>query len=505
MKYFNLIKEKWIPVRLLDGQHETFGILDALLKSREIATIEDSSPLVVASLYRFLVALLYRALEGPTDIAQAKTLFKEGLSHQKIEDYLSKWESRFWLFHDEYPFAQIPSFDPKEWRAWTTLAPENNADNAKVFFDHINVNDPGSISEARAARGLLVMQTFALSSGKSELDHTSTAPSATAVIVFPVGESLEETLIYSLVPQDRENIKTDFALWEREPESIISLKSANERFISGFSDLYTWRSRSIKLQENSKRNVQNVAFASGLKQANKEFIDPMVAYRVVDKLGRLPLQFPERGLWREFDSILPEKGKSAPQTISHAINLLQRCNSRKLPSIMTLGQSNNKAKIDFWCMERFAFPKALVENEFIRTEIRNLLDTAEQNQKILWEACKIFVVHMITSGDRKIDPKDITSYLSQMICIPLFWTSMETEFHNILSLYSLDTESSEIECTWLKAIKKNIKKAWREHELTSSHGDVRTMRALSIAKNTLDSKLGKLSKLIKEYELMEVK
>ena len=78
MSRFNLIDEPWIPVRFPNGTRTKLGIRDTLLRAKEIAVIEDASPLVVAALHRFLLAVLYRALEGPTDIDQAKGWFKSG-------------------------------------------------------------------------------------------------------------------------------------------------------------------------------------------------------------------------------------------------------------------------------------------------------------------------------------------------------------------------------------------------------------------------------------------
>ena len=46
MSRFNLIDEKWIPVRFPDGTRGELGIRDTLLRSTEIAGIEDPSPLV---------------------------------------------------------------------------------------------------------------------------------------------------------------------------------------------------------------------------------------------------------------------------------------------------------------------------------------------------------------------------------------------------------------------------------------------------------------------------
>ena len=83
MSRFNLIDEKWIPVRFPDGSRDELGIRDTLLRSMEIEAIEDPSPLVVAALHRFLLAVLYRALEGPIDIEQAKTRFKGRLPTEK--------------------------------------------------------------------------------------------------------------------------------------------------------------------------------------------------------------------------------------------------------------------------------------------------------------------------------------------------------------------------------------------------------------------------------------
>src|SRR5260370_36416042 len=98
MSRFNLIDEKWIPVRFPDGTRDELGIRDTLLQSKEIAAIEDPSPLVVAALHRFLLAVLYRALKGPNDIDQAKSLFKCGLPRDEIAAYLKKWRDRVLLF-----------------------------------------------------------------------------------------------------------------------------------------------------------------------------------------------------------------------------------------------------------------------------------------------------------------------------------------------------------------------------------------------------------------------
>ncbi|WP_294259684.1 type I-E CRISPR-associated protein Cse1/CasA [Propionivibrio sp.] len=243
MSRFNLIDEKWIPVRYPNGERDELGIRDTLLRAKEIATIEDGSPLVVAALHRLLLAVLYRALEGPTDIDQAKALFRDGLPSERISAYLEKWKERFWLFDEKYPFGQIPTFEPKTWRAWTVLAAEHNADNAKVLFDHVDVEAPGTISCAAVVRWMLATQTFSVSCGKSELSHTRGAPSAKAAMALPLGRDLHDTLLLSLVPQNREIHIRDLPQWERVLEPLEKLKAGASRGADGFADCYTWRTR----------------------------------------------------------------------------------------------------------------------------------------------------------------------------------------------------------------------------------------------------------------------
>lgn len=500
MSRFNLIDEQWIPVRFPDGSHDELGIRDTLLRAKEIAAIEDPSPLVVAALHRFLLAVLYRALEGPTDIDQAKTLFKAGLPGDKIEAYLEKWRDRFWLFHENYPFGQIPTFEPKIWRAWTVLAAENNADNAKVLFDHVDVEFPGSIREAAAARWILATQTFSVSCGKSELSHTGTGPSATAAMAIPLGCDLQDILLFSLVPQNREITHDDKPIWERNPESVESLKEGVKRHSTGLADRYTWRIRSIRLMANEDGKIKKLAFASGLGSSSENQIDPMLGYRIDDQNGKLPIQFRERGIWRDFDSLLPDESHLAPQVIEHATALARTNRDRFPQAVMILGQSNNKAKIEFWRMERFALPATMSGNRFTRTEIRQLLTDAEEAQRALYSACCSFARDLLGRGDRKPVGKDIKGFVAQMPVNSWYWSAMESHFHEILHEYTLERDPDEIRCRWLEFVRDTLWAAWEQHRVSVSMGDAWAIRALVKAEGPVLRKMKELNNEIQKYE-----
>jgi len=478
MSRYNLIDEKWIPVRFRHGTRAELGIRETLLRSREIAAIEDPSPLVVAALHRFLLAALYRALEGPTDIDQAKALFKAGLPAEKIKGYLEKWRHRFWLFDESYPFGQIPTFEPKGWRAWSVLAAEHNADNAKVLFDHLDVDAPGSISAAAAIRWILATQTFSVSSGKSELSHTGTAPSATAAMVLPLGRDLQDTLIFALVPQNREVIAGDLPLWERLPESVDRLKERCERATSGLADRYTWRSRSIRLEEDESGRIGRLAFASGVGCSSADQADPMLAYRIDERLGKLPVQFRDRGVWRDFDSLLPDASRLAPRVMEHGAALSQSDRARLPASVMVLGQATSKAKVEYWRMERFALPERLAGDRYIRTDIRQLLTDAEDVQKSLWLACRSFARDLLSRAGREPASKDISGFVKQVPAISWYWSALESRFHEVLRGYTLDLDFQDIRREWLKSVRGTLKAAWEQHRATVSMGDAWAIRAL---------------------------
>lgn len=500
MSRFNLIDEPWIPVRFPDGTRAELNLRDTLLQAKDIAVIEDSSPLVVAALHRFLLAVLYRALEGPTDIDQAKGWFRTGLPADKIEGYLEQWRPRFWLLDEKYPFGQIPDFEPKTWRAWTALAAEHNADNAKVLFDHIDVTRPGAVPPGTTIRWMLATQTFSVSAGKSELSHTGTAPSATAAMVLPVGCNLEDTLLMSLVPQNRVVFDQDSPIWERSAESLASLKSGAKRAIGGNADRYTWRTRSIRLRSGEAGNVHSLAFASGVENASKDGIDPMLAYRVDKDNGRLPMQFKERGLWRDFDSLLPDDARLAPGVIEHAAALTRFAHDRFPQSVMVLGQANNKAKIEYWRMERFALPQALLGDRSIRSEIHQLLGDAEETQKALWQACRRFARDLLSRGEREPDGKDVGKFVEQMPASASYWSCLEAAFHDTLRHYTLERDADTIRLDWLKKVRAALRDVWAQHAVSVSTGDAWAIRALVRAEGAIGKQLKALNDEIQKYE-----
>lgn len=526
MSRFNLIDEKWIPVRFPDGTRDELGILDTLLRCKEITAIEDPSPLVVAALHRFLLAVLYRALEGPTDIDQAKKLFKDGLTNKKITAYLERWRDRFWLFDEKYPFYQVSAYEPqvkkgkKEWRSWPAVAAEHNANNAKVLFDHVEVAAAGSVPSRMAARWLVACQTFALGGGNSDFVYTKNAPSATAVMALPLGINLHDTLLFSLVPENKKVLEADRPIWEQEPVPLSSLKSGGARPSMGITDLYTWLARSIKFHLNGNGDtLSELAFASGVEFSSEGCVDPMLGYRIDDKKGKVSVPFRDRGVWRDFDSLLPDETHLAPQVMEHA-TALTRLNRERFPrSVIVLGLANNKAKIEYWRMERFALPEALVGDRFIRTEIRQLLSEAEVTGNALGKSLRAAAKLIISRGERELQadkwsagkwmPGDVSKFLGKNafeaspVVLGGYWSSLEASFHEILREYTLGRDFEDIRCQWLKTVRDGLRVAWEQHRASVSMGDAWTIRAIVKSEEPVLRKLKELNSEILKLEPQE--
>lgn len=508
MSRYNLIDEKWIPVRFPDGTRDELGIRDILLRCKEIAAIEDPSPLVVAALHRFLLAVLYRALEGPTDIDQAKALFKAGLPDDRIQTYLEKWRDRFWLFDEKYPFGQNPNVLKNEIEPWTKLTAEYNATSNKVLFDHTDTKNPGAKEPKECARWLLSTMSFSISGGRGYYP----SPSPNAMMCIPLGRNLHETLCYNLVHYlNRDVMRGDSALWEREPKMLPL--SIPKQMASGYADLYTWQSRMILLEELPSGDVTTMRFVAGQGFDTSSNPDPMQAYKTDKTEGKLPVQFrKDRGSWRDFDSLLPDNSALAPLTVQNAIRLAGSKVACMPESFLVLGLRYEppNANLEFWRMERYVLPEALTDNRFFRSNIRNFLDVAEDGGQSIYSSLWKFQRHILIRSERKREDdlrREEQVLLKKMVDAagPLqhYWSTLEFRFHEMLREYALERDPEDIRYQWLKFVRDTLKMAWEQYRASISMGDARAIRALMKAEEPVCGKLKELKNEILKYEPRE--
>jgi CRISPR system Cascade subunit CasA len=295
-------------------------------------------------------------------------------------------------------------------------------------------------------------------------------------MVIVLGRHLGDTLAYLLAPENRAVLNEDRPLWEREPETLSALRSGCERNVDGFADRYTWRTRSIRLRRNAQGNVTQIAFASGVGANAEHHRDPMVAYRIDEKKGRLPVIFRDRGLWRDFDSLLPDADGEAPQVIVNGVALGRYCPDRFPRAVIVAGQSSDKAKIEYWRLERFDLPQALHGDRHVRKELRDLLGDAEEAERALWSSCAAYARDLLSRGARKPEARDVRAFVSQMPGISTFWSRLEARFHGVLREYTEQKNADDIRRAWLQGVRSALEESWTLHA-TSDGGDAWAIRA----------------------------
>ena len=229
----------------------------------------------------------------------------------------------------------------------------------------------------------------------------------------------------------------------------------------------------------------------------------MVAYRIDTKLGKLPIQFKERGLWRDFDSLLPDDSHLSPQVIEHAATLTRSTPSRFPQSVFVLGQLNTKAKIEFWRMELYRLPPALLDNKPLRPYIHELLDAANNVHASLEKSCRAYALRLLSRGNRSAAGRDIDGFMEQMPADSIYWSALERSFHEILAELIAKTNREKIRTKWLKSILKALQASWESHRASISMTDAWAIRAVVLAEGPVQRRLNELSREIHELELDE--
>ena len=81
-----------------------------------------------------------------------------------------------------------------------------------------------------------------------------------------------------------------------------------------------------------------------------------------------------------------------------------------------------------------------------------------------------------------------------------YWSALESRFHEILSEYTIDSDSEEIRCRWLVSVRDTLRAAWQQHSSSISTGDAWAIRALVKAEGLVWNMLKELNDEIMKLE-----
>ena len=536
MSTFSLITEPWIPVRVGE-KLELYSLEQTLTRAQEIERVEDASPLVVVALHRFLLAVLYRALQGPDSFEELREWFEDGFPETAITDYLERWKHRFNLFDEERPFYQIADLDkavfgkPIEPKAWTELAPEvRDGGQGASLFNHTNdVAEP--IPAAEAFRHLLVRQTFALGGlSRTFVTAATNAPSPNAVFFIPHGRNLLETLCYCLDPNNYAHYEHDVPFWERDTVyDVAYLEKTKEDAVMGCVQAYTWMSRAVKLEPLEMDDdvyVQNIYFASGLapKFEVAQYSDPMVGrYMIKSGANKDNLTFirlnSDKQFWRDFQSLFAEQQTGvAPRVIGISVRLASAF-SRDV-NLAVYGISNKQAKINFARQESYVLPEAIIDDrtEDVYVVLADSLARADKLgyslRKAVFEIYTYLDPELRIKDEKKLDkfwrkvnapppPKENPTITRLRITvntsagIAFYWSNLGRSFPNLLAWLTADFKPSDAERFWAQELLNASDRAW-ELARTAAGDDAFALRAVYSAEGGLRAAQKPFRKQVKE-------
>lgn len=321
---FDLVGQRWIPVRFLDGHKSELGIAEALHRAHEIAGLDVGFPTQEPPLLRMLLAILYRSLEGPRDVSTWSALWQaESLPVGPIDAYLERWRSRFDLLDVKEPFFQAADLEPSggtggKRPAGNLVCYSATGNNVPLFMPVVEAMAI-KLSAPEAARWLLERHAWGATADKTGAKGNSRVKAGKDTpqighlgwigFTAPLGPTLRETLLLNLIPWNRSGLivtgPDDLPAWERPPLG----PSREKRPPDGVCDLYTWQGRRIRLfaeaGDDAKPVITGVLICAGDDVIHDavQGIDPQTAWRLStspDKpMAYTPLHHPAgRQVWR---------------------------------------------------------------------------------------------------------------------------------------------------------------------------------------------------------------
>ena len=343
---FNLLDEPWIRVMKPDCSVIEVSLTDALLYAHEYEDLAGELPTQDIAVLRVLLAVLHTVFsrvdpEGnlePLDEENALERWSELWNAKKfpekpIRDYLEQWHERFWLFHPERPFFQVPEAEIGTEYAAPKLNGEVSESSNKVrLFSSRFGSSKEILSYSEAARWLINTNAFDDTSAKPKgknLPSVGAGWLGKLGLIIAQGHNLFETLMLNL-----KFLKDMNTVWEpNKPVWELTVPRKGERteipVPNNPASLYTLQSRRLIL-------IRNAESVSGFKLLGGDFFqkenayptEPMTIWRPILDSKKNPIGFQpwrhdeSRQVWRNFPAIVGNDNISKRSGIVSWLNIL---------------------------------------------------------------------------------------------------------------------------------------------------------------------------------------
>lgn len=329
---FNLAEEAWIRVMLPDCTVREVSLTEALTKAHHFKGLAGEMEAQNVAILRLLIALAHTVftrvnLDGEKDpvedkktaLARWTALLRNGsFPEHPIRDYMAKWHERFWLFHPERPFFQVPSAETGTVNTAAKLNGEVSESNNKTrLFSLLAGNGRQSMSFSEGARWLLFLNGFDDCAAKQK-DKSVGSRSMTIAwlgklgLVTVVGDTLFETILLNmtmLCDSINDLWKTDdLPVWENP--KLCTEERRTIPMPDDLAGLLTLQSRRIMLIAEGDRVVKYGILGGDAFNEQNALNEPMTIWRYKeDKKTRESYFIPQRHdrgrqIWRDFGALV---------------------------------------------------------------------------------------------------------------------------------------------------------------------------------------------------------
>ncbi len=501
---FNLVDERWIPCLKPDGTVREYSIRETLARAHRLRAIAGETPLVTASLHRFLLAILHRVF-GPASYDAWANLWQAKMwDMTAIDAYLNAWRDRFDLFDQERPFYQAPDSRVKP-KSIISLSHAKASGNNPTLFDHHTEVMGDVLLDAEAARTVITAQAFGLA-GLSGIKQKFTDGTCAGGIVFVIeGDDLRATQLLNMIryPDESEpfaSTEADAPAWEMDDPF-----SPPREYPHGYLDYLTWQNRRVLLcpERNSDGMiiVKRMTMGPGLR-FEPMLLDPMKHYRPDKKLGHVAVSFrEERSLWRDSATLFAfhddiQDRYRPPATLKWLYELVDEglLEAQHTYACSAFGMSKKQAKVFFYRSEHLPLPLSYLSDQGLVSLLKTALDNAERLAFDLVSATrKVGMGLQLSDADNQqwaglnVNAKNsINDWVKHSGVERAFWASLDLPFQRLmLDLPEKQEEALEV---WYEHLRRSALVAYdRATEYVGSDG--RSFKAIVRGRQYLNYRL----------------
>lgn len=340
---FNLLDEPWVRVLCPDCTVREVSLTDALLHAHEYNGLAGELPTQDVAVLRLLLAVLHTVfsrvdVQGENapisagtepDLALDRWESLWRLKHfpvQPITSYLEKWHERFWLFHPERPFWQVPQAKIGTAYSAAKLNGEISESGNKLrMFTAYSGTGKSELSYAQAARWLLYVNGFDDTSAKPKgkgLPSTGAGWLGKLGLILAQGDTLFETLMLNLVllKDGEQPWQPPLPCWELEHARSTERTEIPQP--DNPAALLTLQSRRLLLNREGESVTGYTLLGGDFFERENAFCEQMTVWRAAQASKNAPVVYlpkrhdPAKQFWREFSSVfLQESGGRCPGVV----------------------------------------------------------------------------------------------------------------------------------------------------------------------------------------------